>query len=398
MTLYRLPRWLWNAAAVTLVTTCATGCTAVLPSDPSGGLAIVLGARGNTPEAELLGMARQVALNAVDTRSPVSVVVADGAPFVVGADRSAPSGGAASDDAPSGARAATAEIDDRDALERAVTTAAARSPESDLLGALGLAAQELDGAPGRPTLLVVDSGLSTTGALDFRRPGLLNADPDDLAESLAQSGQLPDLSGLHVVFQGLGETAPPQPALGAVAREKLVDTWTAITRAAGAMEVIIERGSSARAPSEDLPPVSVVGEAAGISCRENSLVLDGGDVSFLADSARFRDPAAASAVLEPIAQRIRSVGASAVLTGTTADVGNLQGQKQLSLQRAQAVADLLAALGVSEQRMSVEGLGSDFPGYVRDHDGQGDLLPAAAAMNRKVTISLSGSARTVLCS
>jgi outer membrane protein OmpA-like peptidoglycan-associated protein len=393
MPIHDRSRWLSTAGALAVATVTVAGCTAPVPSDPSGGVAIVLGARSNTPEPELLGVARQVALNAVDTRSPVSLVVADGEPFVVTADEPDADGKTAG-------AAGKPEMDDRDALEDAVTSAAARSQESDLLGALGVAAKELDGAPGRPTLLVVDSGLSTTGALDFRKPGLLNADPADLAASVARSGDLPDLSGLHVVFQGLGETAPPQPSLGAVAREKLIDTWTAIAREAGALEVSIDRSSSDRSPDEDLPPVSVVGErtTGGISCEENSLVLDGGDVSFAADSARFRDPAAASDVLKPIAERIRDADATAVLTGTTADVGDVQGQKRLSLQRAQAVADLLARLGVPEQRMTVEGLGSDFPGYVRDHDGKGNLLPAPAAMNRKVVISLSGSGRAVLCS
>ena len=328
----------------------------------------------------------------MDTGSPVSVVVAAVRRRVGDDEEGTP--------APDSDTRRADGIDDREGLERAVRSAAAHSPESDLLAALGRAAQQLERAPGRPTVLVVDSGLSTAGALDFRNPGLLNADPADLAASLARAGDLPDLSGLHVVFQGLGATAPPQPSLGAVAREKLIDTWTAIAREAGALEVSIERGSSGRAPDEDLPPVSVVGEGTtgGISCRENSLVLDGGDVSFLADSARFRDPAAASALLEPIAQRIREANATAVLTGTTADVGDVDGQEQLSLQRAQAVADLLARLGVPESGMTVEGLGSDFPGYVRDHDDKGNLLPAAAAMNRKVVISLSGSARAVLCS
>jgi outer membrane protein OmpA-like peptidoglycan-associated protein len=388
-------RWASPLVVLTLAAT-AAGCTAALPSDPSGGVAIVLGAHSNTPGPELLGVTRQVALNAVDTSSPVSLVVADGKPFVVAADQS----DAATKSPASTAASRTPRIDDRDALDDAVASAAARSPETNLLAALGLAAEELEGSPGRPTILVVDSGLSTGGALDFRKPGMLNADPDDLAQSLARSRDLPDLSCLHVVFQGLGATAPPQPTLGAVAREKLIDTWTAIAREAGAVEVSIERTASSHSPDEGLPNVSVVGEGTtgGISCEENNLVLDGGDVSFLADSATFRDPAAASDLLKPIAERIRAADVTAVLTGTTADVGDLQGQKKLSLQRAQAVASLLARLGVAEKKMTVEGLGSDFPGYVRDHDAKGNLLPAPAAMNRKVVISLSGNARAVLCS
>jgi len=39
-------------------------------------------------------------------------------------------------------------------------------------------------------------------------------------------------------------------------------------------------------------------------------------------------------------------------------------------------------LGVPAGSMTVVGLGSDFPGYVDDHDEQGNLAPAAAALNR----------------
>jgi outer membrane protein OmpA-like peptidoglycan-associated protein len=88
---------------------------------------------------------------------------------------------------------------------------------------------------------------------------------------------------------------------------------------------------------------------------------------------------------------------TATLTGTTADVGDKAGQVRLSEQRAQAVAALLAGLGVPAGRLTVTGRGSDFPGYVVDHDGSGNLLPAAAALNRKVMIELAGGSTSGVC-
>jgi outer membrane protein OmpA-like peptidoglycan-associated protein len=70
---------------------------------------------------------------------------------------------------------------------------------------------------------------------------------------------------------------------------------------------------------------------------------------------------------------------------------------RLSEQRAQAVAALLAGLGVPADRLTVVGRGSDFPGYVVDHDGSGHLLPAAAALNRKVMIELAGVSTSGIC-
>jgi outer membrane protein OmpA-like peptidoglycan-associated protein len=145
--------------------------------------------------------------------------------------------------------------------------------------------------------------------------------------------------------------------------------------------------------------VSVVGpgsgSAAGMTCSRNTVTLSGGDVAFQPDSAVFRDPAAASTTLRPLAQRLRGTGVTATLTGTTADVGDADGQRRLSRERAEAVAGLLRDLGVPADRLTVVGLGSDFPGHVEEHDEGGNLLPAAAALNRKVVIQVSGRTATV---
>ena len=363
------------------------GCEDPAPADPTGGLAVVVGARANMPAPGLSGVAGQVVANAVTTRAEVSVVVADGAPFVVEDPALA---GLVGDDSGSSER--------RGLVEDTLEAAAAATPETDLLTALGLAAEQVADAPGAHTVLVVDSGLSTAGALDFREKGMLDADPDDLAGSLETSGALPDLSGLHVVFQGLGDTAAPQPALGAVAREHLIDLWTAIALRAGALDVNIERTRLAGDAAEGLPPVSVVGSSgAGVTCTENTVVLTGGDVAFRADSAVFEDLQTASETLRPIARSMTGAAVGATLTGTTARVGDTAGQRRLSEQRAQAVADLLTDLGVPAQRLTVRGLGSDFPGYVQDHDVSGGLIPAAAALNRKVVIELTEGAAQVVC-
>ena len=379
----------WRLLAVAAILAGAlpvSGCAAPEPADPTGGLAVVVGARANTPPAALSGIAGQVVTNAAATRSAVSVVVADGAPFVVEDQRLA---GLDRDDSDSQAR--------RGILVDAITHAAATTPETDLLTALRLAAEQVADAPGRHTVLVVDSGLSTTGALSFRHEGMLAADAADVVASLRTAGALPDLSGVHVVFHGLGDTAAPQPELGAAVREQLRALWTAVALGAGALDVNVERSPLTGEPATSLPPVSVVGSGGGVSCTENSVVLTGGDVAFEADSAVFQDAVAASETLRPIAESIKATPVTARLTGTTANVGDAEGQRRLSEQRAQAVGSLLVELGVPTERLTVVGLGSDFPGYILDRDAGGHLLPAAAAQNRRVTIELSGAGTSVIC-
>ncbi len=381
---------MFGAVASLALAVSLTGCSETPPADPTGGLAVVVGARANMPPAELHGVAAQVLDNAVESQAFVSLVVADGAPYALDTHQLETTG--ADDDARRASEAAN-----RRALEEEIAAASARTPETDLLAALGLAAAEIAAAPGRHTLLVVDSGLSTAGAMDFRQSGLLDADPADLVASLEAAGALPDLSGVHVAFQGLGDTAAPQTDLGPAARAQLADLWTAVALAAGAVDVNVEMTPLEGEPVPGLPVVSVVGPGGGLTCTENTVVLDGGAVAFDADTAVFRDQVAATETLQPIADRMQQPGVTATLTGTTADVGDAEGQRRLSEQRAQAVADLLASLGVPAERMTVVGLGSDFPGYVQDRDEQGNLSPAAAALNRKVVIELAGAGTTVVC-
>jgi outer membrane protein OmpA-like peptidoglycan-associated protein len=353
--------------------------------EPTGGLAIVVGARSNMPPPSLTGQAVEAREGALVSQAFLSVVVADGVPFQM-------------DDA--GVLIARDENgvvqkQDRDrnrqAIDAMLAEARAETPETDLLSALDLAARGISSASGTRTIVVLDSGLSTVAPLDFRTPGLLDADPVELATSLKAADELPDLSGVDVVFQGLGDTVSPQEKLRRPQRMNLIDSWIAIVEAAGAESVEVEETPLSGEPVPGLPPVSPVSVATAASCTGKTVSLNGGDVAFEPDSAVFKDRAAASAVVEPLAKQLMTGQVSARLTGTTANVGDAEGQVRLSQDRAQAVLDLLVGLGVPSDRLSAAGLGSDFPEYVPDHDADGNLLPAAAALNRKVMVTLEGA-------
>ena len=85
---------------------------------------------------------------------------------------------------------------------------------------------------------------------------------------------------------------------------------------------------------------------------------------------------------------------TATLTGTTARVGAPDGQIDLSERPAQAVLEELVDLGVPASALTAVGLGSEFPGYVPDHDAAGTLLPGPAAANRKVVVDPAEGALT----
>jgi outer membrane protein OmpA-like peptidoglycan-associated protein len=179
-------------------------------------------------------------------------------------------------------------------------------------------------------------------------------------------------------------------------RKNLVAIWKAIVAAAGG-ELIVEEKPLTRDPADGLPTVTPVPLGAATVCVEGAIELTGADVAFRPNSAEFVDGAAARAVLEPIAEQLVTTGATATLTGTTANVGDPSGQEDLSRKRAQAVLDVLVDLGVPAANLTAVGLGSEFPGYVQDHDAAGTLLPGPAAQNRKVIVQVSGGTGVLTC-
>ena len=175
-----------TACSVALVAGLA-GCSG--SPEPTGGLAIVVGARSNMPPPSLTGKAVDAREEALVSQAYLSVVVADGEPFQMDG---------------AGVLVARDENDvvqkqdrerNRQAIDAMLAEARAKTPETDLLSALDLAARGISSAPGDHTIVVLDSGLSTVEPLDFRTPGLLDADPVELADSLKAAGELPDLAG-----------------------------------------------------------------------------------------------------------------------------------------------------------------------------------------------------------
>jgi outer membrane protein OmpA-like peptidoglycan-associated protein len=351
----------------------------------AGALAIVVGARNNVPPPVLAGRAASAREMALTQQSHVSLVVADGAPAVQGTfavPLLEPRDGADTEQQ----REAN-----RRRVDEAVAAARAATPESDLLAALDVAARSMETQPGPHTVVILDSGLSTSGALNFRQPGLLDADPQELADTLSDAQQLPDVTGASVIFQGLGEVVRPQQPLERARRTQLASIWTAVLKEAGALAVVVDHPPLDGSPPAGLPPVTPVSIDAGVNCAGTTVTLSGGDLAFQPGSAELLDPEAAVEVLRPLATQIIDRRLTAIVFGTYASVGDPAARVRISDRRAQTVADVLIDHGVPIPQLHVEGLGSDFADYVPDRDPEGRLLPVAAALNRKIFIELTGS-------
>ncbi len=354
------------------------GCADDPANNAPGAFAVIVGAHSNMVAPSLLDTVRTEIDTAARLGSPATVIVSDGSP-TVSTSRSL--------------KAANPlyQQDQVNQLTSLVDKTRADDPEVDLLAAISLAARSVPEAAGPKTIVVIDSGLQTTGVLRFQDQdgALLNANPDEVVDLLRRTQQLPNLTGMRVVFTGLGDTAAPQQPLPAPARAVLVTLWTKIVESAGGQAEIKQAPLPSAQIRNGLPPVSIVPVAAqSIGPLPTGTVLRDGTVGFVPGQAVFREPDQARAVLADYAQAIKN-GRHALLTGTTASDGTAEYRLQLSHTRANAVRDLLVSLGAPADRISTRGLGSDFPGYVPDRDPQGNLDPIPAARNRQVIIELT---------
>ena len=225
----------------------------------------------------------------------------------------------------------------------AIVDARPDSPGIDDLEALSVAADAARAA-GDPhaELVLIDSGLDDRGALDFTEPGMLAATPAEVAQQLKASGNLPDLRGFTVLLVGLGYTAPPQAPLSAKWRCGVTRIWGTVVTAAGAKDEIIPQPGQGPSVDTDqlvkavpVPPTQpvLVPPAPRGKPHKPTIVIftQESAVRFEPNTTVFVDPAAAKQALTPIAKWLAAdPSRHARLEGTTADVGPMSGQIELS--------------------------------------------------------------------
>lgn len=270
-----------------------------------------------------------------------------------------------------------------------VAGVAADGGEPDLLDTLALAA---DGPPG--TLVVADSGVSTTDPLDLTAMDWA-ADPAAVVEDLRRQERLPDLRGWFVVFVGLGRVADPQPPLEEPQRRWLESLWTAICTAARARSCTVDPGDPRAVPAlstRSVPPVAIPAATTVRHSRATEITLPDARLGFSAGSAELRgDPGAALApVLEAVAEA--GPGHRVRVAGFVAHWGDDGYRATLSQARADAVAAWLVAHGLPRGSVVAEGRGAaDGPEASRT-DGEFDEQKVSRNGVRRVVVTIEPAA------
>jgi OmpA-OmpF porin, OOP family len=375
------------------------------PSDPpppvmpavcptSGPVVFAVSGRQDSPAPVLTGSMRAAVISAINSGSAIGLVNVDGTPQLIAAS-------AFSDPTAGNQHALTADKTNyAQQVEYGVVGARATTPDANVLKALDVAGQAIRAAcPYGGTIYLEDSGLSETGPMDFRQPGLLEALPSDVVAFLKANHELPDLKGISVVLAGIGDTAPPQHPLSIAQRNNLIAIWEAIAKAGGATSVRVDPAPLSGPAPAHVPPVLLVPVPAepvwtpppantSSSNPELGVFPDSGPVGFEPDSTAFRQPALARAAIRPLARYLTAnPSVRILLTGTTAHWGSLTGCKALAWERAATVKAVLVQMGARPSQIKTQGLGWDFPGYINDQGPSGTLLPGPAEHNRSVLVS-----------
>ena len=283
----------------------------------------------------------------------------------------------------------------------------ANDPETDALEAIHKAAGTLHSSgKDNLTMLIISSGLNTSGAMNFAQYNLLEVEPSYPVEALKDINQLPNLEGIDVIWLGMGQTAGHQASLDNQGRTALRGIWTAVLEAGNPKSLsIVMTELDDIAPAEGLPHCSEVPIVKqNISGPDHMPIevaqLDEGEVicfdeqsiCFVPDQAEFLNYDQAVQELTPVGKMLAGQpGMQVVLAGSTASVGG--DGIRLSLSRAEAVkAVLVEQFGVCDNQIQCIGLGrQDSPLRTPDLDVNGNLIEENAMRNRAVFLFSSDS-------
>lgn len=377
-------------AAVTA--TLLTGCGSDSPATP-GATVYVHSARANTAALDAAQIPDLVALahQSAERLDSVTVVTTDGQPTTSTALQLRNTGNSSTiRDKQDATNTST--------ILTAITQAPATTAEANPLRGIAIAADAIRHTTGPKQMVIIESGLETAPPLRFQ-DGLLapGTDPVQVASFVQAVGAVPDLTGIDVTWIGIGQTQAPQAPLTTPATEKVKAIWDAILHAGNAANVTyLDSALPSATSTVDAPPVTLVPvpdldsyaspqpAAAPISAS-----FQADQLGFAPDLATFNDPDEAHHIIATTAAVLINGNYHQIhITGTTADSGPLDGQVRLATQRASAVRDLLITAGVNPADITdIQGVGSQFPGYIPDHNPDGTLNSTTAQLNRLVIIT-----------
>lgn len=285
-----------------------------------------------------------------------------------------------------------------------IQSVVADAPEVDYLEGLYVAARSLSSLEGydSKTIIVLGTGVGTCGALNLQN-NLLSAEPEEVVELLSERDEIPDVNGLNIYWQQLGDVMQPQPELSKTLQNRLKELYGSIVEAGGGTLTFDSTMPAPVNEGVEYPAVTPVDFPADLpiyfdgdnseNLLEQPVVMDE-KVTFIADEADYLDPEEALETLRPLAEFLLQHDKDLLLVGTTAGDVTDEVTLKLSQERADQVKASLVSLGVSESRLTAVGMGSEDPWHIKGAGLEGEL----AERNRKVVLldAATDEAQTIL--
>lgn len=293
--------------------------------------------------------------------------------------------------------------------------------ELDLFASIDLAARQLQSySEGNKTLYIVSSGLSTKGLVNFTDLYLEDDHSEELCEALSKN--LPCLSGVKVMWFGLGEVAKDsiQTPLYESNRDILMSTWKKVLVNAGvsendiyfssAVSVNIDRDTTNLPYVSEIPiaqPGSLIVDVdfempkgTSSKSKKNQVLNLQESVSFKPDSTELKDKAKAKNSLEKIIKYLKeNTNSKILLVGTTSSAGEKKFLEEFSYKRAESIKHLLLSSGVKSKQVICIGAGYGSNLTIKDRDEKNNLIENKAQRNRTVwlfTDAESASAKKLI--
>jgi len=238
-------------------------------------------------------------------------------------------------------------------------------PESNMLKALSIAADQLTISSGPKKIYILGNGIQTAGAIEMQTLGSFPKSQTTaslLAKRLQAAGAIPDLGGAEVYWYGLGQVDGVNQSLSEKSVTSLTSFWTeVISLGHGKLMDVCGQCGAGTAHPQAIPVTSVVIP----ECKTRLYESDG--VEFKPDSATFTSMTQAVAAAKSISANFKSKGCDEIaVTGyaaagvdkptydkkkKTIDATN----KTLTKSRAAAFAKLIGQAGFTGPIISIGG-------------------------------------------
>ena len=387
-TLSKLVALVLSFFAILVLTACSTEeppCCGN-PCEPLAGLVLVVGVHQNQPAPDITPDISCRLQETIRAGRPVGVIAVDGAPWPLVTPQVFDISGA-NPTVVEGKVVAAYNL-----IVGSIQSAAPRTNGSDLVAGLNLATDAADTArPEIEAIIVIDSAVPDLGAGAMTEPGMTVAAPEEFAHHLQLTGAFnaSTFADRTVEFWSIGSTAAPQDPFSQGEKDNISLMWIAAVERAGGTATAVPYPRDGEGPKTQFTttPIAVHIDRPMTPGVGAEYSFDGASaLGFESNKSVLLDEPAARKTLAPIAEWLADdLARHATITGRTSSA-NLALNVELSADRAALVGAILVELGAAQQQLTL--IGAGYTASPPDRDAAGDLIPAAAALNRVTEITL----------